>query len=239
MKELHIERTYLYGDNEHYYVSVPDDFVAYEYDYFSTEKQKHYIYFGKYNKKLYKSFEVMLGVEVYKIEGNMLVLLFNKPTGMYIHNRDVVSKDLNELKEKFEPVIKEFYFNAYVPRKSYSKESSDLINRFFTPDIPNDERLDIVDKLLKSNELGDLVAASIKVLEFDGYDAKVAIVNVHDILGREVNSSEVRSISLDKLFEDVIFKDDYMLDQTYARMTKDPKLFNKHYENYKKLIESV
>lgn len=239
-KNLHIERIYMYGDNDHYYIDVPNDFVAYEYDYIeSVEHQKHYIYFGKYSKKLANAFDRVIGTSVHKIDDMMLVLMFSRPTGMYIHSREFVSRNLDELKEKFEPFIRQFYFNEYGVRRKYSKEASEKIDRFFNPDLSNEERAELVNYFLKTDAVSDLLMSASKVLSFNGYNIEIATVHKLDLVHHPMNAVNIVKLDLDKLMEDVIDKEEYAFERSYKRMTKDSYTFDKTYAEFKKLIENV
>lgn len=237
--KMHIERVYAYGDNEHYYVDVPDNFICYEYDYFpDTKLQKHYIYFGDYNEELFNGLESVIGIYNYKIEDKMLSLFFNEPCGCFVHSREYVSQNLNELKEKLEPLLKQLYIEEFMSKTDHVQGFSELYDQWINDELSEEEKENILKKLYELSKEENRLCQVTKILSFDGYNVVSARVCLRDFLGKPADFLTVETNDLYKLLKDVEFEDDeFHFGVTYEKITRNSENFNDIYTKLKAKVE--
>lgn len=227
MKTIHIERIYMYGDNEHYHIDLPDEFKLYEFD-FLSDKQKHYASVEPYNKELYKKLRNLLGIDAYKIGKYMLVLFWNQPVGMYVHTREFVSDDVTKFNNELSNILKQYVLAKYVKPKM----DGQIINNFFNPNITNEERAECIKYIEQIKKDGDILTSVSKVLEVDGDYMKIASVYEYDITGKPLNYISIDQITLYDFFNGV----STTYSDFYGKLVKDMSIFEKAHDRFNNML---
>lgn len=239
MKTLHIERVYAYGDNEHYYVEVPDDFTVYKHHYLS-DKQNHYTYFGDYDEELFNKFnDDIIGVYCYHVEDKMVICFYNNPMGCVIHDFDNIIDNDAELAEKMKDFFKDMYFYEKYDASKDDPHMIDCIDKFFNS---ADESQEYRDNLLEEIKRRQKIVTSkmIKVLNFDGYYLKYVRYIVYDLMGNPCNALMIDKENIDELFSNAVFQpEDKMYHERFVQLdfSRDASIFNAHYNVLKDIIE--
>jgi hypothetical protein len=227
MKTIHIERIYMYGDNEHYHIDLPSEFKLYEFD-FLSDKQKHYASIEPYNKELYKKLRNLLGIDAYKIGKYMLVLFWNQPMGMYVHTREFVSNDITKFNNELSNVLEQYVLAKYVkPRLD-----GEIINNFFNPNITDEEQAECIKYIEQIKKDGDILTSVSKVLEVDGDYMKIASVHERDITNKPLNHMSIDQITLYDFFNGV--SDSY--GDFYGKLVKDMSIFEKAHDRFNNML---
>lgn len=238
MSELHLERVYGWGDNDHYYISVPDDFKLYEIPYIS-EKQKRYVWFGEYDETLYKAFEKVIGVATYHIEDKLLIVAFNKPLGNIIHTPKHIEKDLTEFNKTFGEWLSSFIITRQVKHKiQYSANPLHLVKKLGEPDLTEERRNEILDELEQwRKKLEQVTMCSVsKIISVNGDKVRTATVNMHDILLRPFDSMSINDEDLGELLADIEF-DEHAYSDIFSRLDRDKSKFEEAYASFRKKVE--
>ena len=228
MKTIHIERIYMYGDNEHYHIDLPDEFKLYEFDFLSDE-QKHYASIEPYNKELYKKLRNLLGIDAYKIGKYMLVLFWNQPMGMHVHTREFISNDITKFNNELSNALEQYVLAKYVkPRLD-----GEIINNFFNPNITDEEQAECIKYIEQIKKDGDILTSVSKVLEVDGDYVKIASVYERDITNKPLNHMSIDQITLYDFFNGVstTYNNEF-----YGKLVKDMSIFEKAHDRFNNML---